>query len=171
MSTQPPERSRAVPISLLNPLLLAQVTPGPIQSVPTWAVISALGMAGLTILVLVPTVLGLRFARRQRELVHAERMRALELGHPLPGSEPTPQQAPGMVIGLWVPVSVFGIAFVATQSGRPQHEAWIAAAIVGTASVICGTILALRGNTQAGPIHPGKPRVDPAAYDELAARR
>ena len=162
-----------MPTSLPSFLLFGQAVSGLGQAVPTWAVISALGMGVLTILILVPTVLGLRFARRQRELEHAEKLRALELGHPLPGSEPPPKQSPGMMIGLWVPVCVFGIAFVATQSGRQQHEAWIAAAIVGTAGVICGTVLTLKAGEAGTPTsgHAGKPMVDPAAYEELADRR
>lgn len=145
------------------------------QAVPAWALISGLALAGISLLVLVPTVLGLRFARRQRDLEHAERMRALELGHPLPGSEPTPGPTPAVMIGLWVPVSVFGIAFVTTQSSRQaQHEAWIAAAIAGTAAIICGTALALKqgpANGASSDPRRGKPMVDPAAYEDLAERR
>ena len=39
-------------------------------------------------IVLVPVVLGIRHARLERELEHAERMKALELGRTLPEDEP-----------------------------------------------------------------------------------
>jgi hypothetical protein len=148
--------------------LLGQVDAGIRGAAPTWAVIAALVLAGISLLVLAPTVLGLRHARRQRELEHTERMRALELGHPLPGSEPTAQQSPGLLIGLWVPISALGIAFVAQQ-----HEAWVAAGMVGVAGVICGTILAMKPTPHgASPAaNHGKPLVDPAAYEDLAERR
>jgi hypothetical protein len=157
-----------MPVFHLPAFILGQIDAGIRGRGPTWEVIAALVLAGISLLVVVPTVLGLRHARRQRELEHAERMRALELGHPLPGSEPSAQHSPALMIGLWVPISALGIAFVAQQ-----HEAWIAAALVGVAGVVCGTVLAMRPATQnslASSGH-GKPRIDPSAYEDLAERR
>jgi hypothetical protein len=141
-------------------------------AIPVWALILGLSLAGIALVVLVPTILGLRHARRTRELEHAERMRALELGHPLPGSQPYPPRSPAVLIGAWVPIAAFGVAFIASQSGGGHHEAWVAASIVGTAAVICGSILAIKCPVLADAAVPqGKPKVDPAAYEDLAERR
>jgi hypothetical protein len=161
-------------LPLLEPVVGQLVVhPERVETTLTWALVGALVLGGIALLVVVAIVLGLRFARQQRELEHAERMRALELGHPPPGSQPAPPMSAGAMIGLWVPVAVFGLAFVASWRGGQGHEAWVAASIVGTAAVVCGTILALKqGPPAAQPPRPhGKPLVDPAAYEGLADRR
>src|SRR5262245_9376176 len=74
--------------------------------------------------ILVPVVLGLRQARIERELEHAERMKALELGLSLPKDAPfwSPLRL-SAAIGAGVPVAAFGIAFVTTVS-VPGSGGW-----------------------------------------------
>ena len=66
-------------------------------------------------IVIVPVALGIKYARRERELEHAERMKALELGRTLPQDEPL--WSPGrlcLAIGVGVPIGVFGFAWLAS---------------------------------------------------------
>ena len=51
--------------------------------------VAIIPIVGMSIpIILVPVILGLRHARLERELEHAERMKALELGRTLPKDEP-----------------------------------------------------------------------------------
>jgi hypothetical protein len=122
--------------------------------------------------ILVPIVMGIRHARIERELEHAERMKALEQGRTLPGDEPWWSPARVCVaIGAGVPVGTFGIAFLANDT-----NAWIAAGLVGGAGVVGGTILAYRYFTQyfqaksREHIDLAKPFVDHDAYDVVSQR-
>ena len=49
---------------------------------------------------------------------------------------------------------------------------WIAAAMVGMAAVICGSILARLSNTEPGssPFADSKPQIEEDAYDVVGAR-
>lgn len=143
-------------------------------------------LGGLLIVVGLPSVLGIRMAARHRELEHEERMKALELGRPLPGepadddhSAAAPSSDRGARIGIWVPLGSLGIALAATSS-RPDAAAsltnmavWISAAVVGVTGVICGTILAFRTPQPAAPSlrrAPLKPALDEDALDIVSRR-
>jgi hypothetical protein len=67
----------------------------------------------------------------------AKVVRALESKYPLP------RPGPGSVVASLVPISVFGFAWMASRQRR-SVEAWIAAAVVGTTAVICGSILDIK---------------------------
>jgi protein-S-isoprenylcysteine O-methyltransferase Ste14 len=142
------------------------------NSNPSWAAIMA-GVGALVFFVIVlPIYWGIRLARRGQEIAHTERMRALELGHPLPGTvaDAAGSWPPGVAIGLWVPLGVFGIAFVSGNHNNPS--VWIAAALVGVAGVICGTLLTLFAPATAKPeAGAAKPAIDREAYEDLAQRR
>lgn len=128
-------------------------------------------LLALIIVVGLPVVLSMRHARRERELEHAERMKSLELGRPLPGDKAEQGIFPtnkGLGIAIWVPLGALGIAMAA--SANPMTAAtssqgiWMAAGAVGVAGVICGTILALRippGDAGSEPT----PRPEKASYD------
>ena len=138
---------------------------------PPWQAMMALAGAIVFGMIVLPIYWGIRLARRGQEIAHTERMRALELGQPVPGLKEEPHR-PGPTIAIAVPLGVFGIAFVA--AGRDHNPAvWIAAALVGVAAVICGTLLTLFA--PAAPPAPGdaaaKPIIDREAYDDLAQRR
>src|SRR4051812_750308 len=111
--------------------------------VPTAAIIPIVGM--LIPIVLVPTILSLRQARLERELEHAERMKALELGRTLPRDESWWSPARICVaIGAGVPVGVFFCAWMASNPHASQLMLWPSAGVVGLAGVIGGTFLANR---------------------------
>lgn len=97
-------------------------------------------------LILVPVILGLRHARLERQLEHAERMKALELGRMLPKDEPwwSPSRI-SVAFGVAVPVGVFYCAWMASKELNASPIAiWTSASVVGLAGVISGARLAYR---------------------------
>jgi hypothetical protein len=124
-------------------------------------------------IVIAPTGMAFKHARHKREYEHTERMRALELGRVLPKDESwwTPARI-GLVIGGVVPISAMGSAMIGSDIAGFHEEIWMAAAIVGAAGVICGTILA--GKQFFGTGHADqaveKPQYDPDAYDVVGRR-
>jgi hypothetical protein len=49
------------------------------------------------------------------------------------------------MIACLVPISAFGFAWIASRPRR-SVEAWVAAAVVGTTALICGSILAIKAS-------------------------
>ncbi len=128
-------------------------------------------------IVIVPAALGFKYSRQVRELEHAERMRALELGRTLPQDEPWSSPARiCLSIGAGVPIAVFGCAWLASSAVGFREEVWMSSAMVGVASVICGSMLAGKHFTQraeteriaAGSF--AKPSVDADAFDVVGSR-
>ncbi len=124
----------------------------------------------VTLIVVVPVVSGLRHAARERQLEHIERLKALEMGRPMPGD--APWWSPGRVavtIGAGVPIGVFGVVWLAIlTTGTDGSFAWPAAGGVSLAAVICGTILAVHLPQQSIAQNQSrieKPAFDPDAYD------
>lgn len=141
----------------------------------TWVLIPIVALA--IPIVLVPVVLGICHARNERELEHAERMKALELGRALPGDESgwTPARA-CVVIGAGVPIGIFLIAWLASERLGCQDQIWTAAEVVGLSSVVSGALLASRqldrreGVEDTLGVTFGKPVVDPDAFDVVGRR-
>ncbi len=125
--------------------------------------------------ILVPSILILKYLARKRDYQHAERMRAIELGHPLPRSEFWPALT-AIAIGGVVPFGTFFFAFLATVINGSVNGVWECAGFVGVTSVIGGTILAHRligRSHQAVDVPPAshaKPAFDPDAYDMIGQR-
>jgi hypothetical protein len=124
--------------------------------------------------VLVPVILGMKQARLDRELEHAERIKALEVGRSLPQDEPwwTPARV-SVAIGVWVPVGVFFCAWMASLNIGYEGGVWFAATAVGTAAVACGSALAYKQLTLPSPAEPqraDKPPVDADAFDVVGRR-
>jgi hypothetical protein len=121
----------------------------------------------------VALVLGIRHDRRKRELEHIERMHALELGRTLPQDSPwwSPSRI-AVVIGGVVPVAVFVTVGGATRAAGFHEGMWLAAAIVGMAAVICGSILAVSKKSEqtSSPIAYSKPHIEEDAYDVVGTR-
>src|SRR5262249_18571092 len=133
---------------------------------------------------------GLLYARRNRILEHAERMKAIEMGRPWPldkatmdaaavaqaaAAEHSPERM-GHTLAVKVPLGALGIALAASFFlGRSVDElAWIAAGAVGVSGVVCGTLLTrhqitARESAQATAYEP-KPAVDPDAFDVVSRR-
>lgn len=128
-------------------------------------------------LVLVPVILGLKHSRTLREIEHAERMRALELGRTLPQDESwwTPPRI-CVAIGAGVPIGVFLCAWQAHLTGHaPAEIVFPVASAVGIVAVICGSLLAarhfsLRNQADTGGRLDAKYPVDADAYDVVSSR-
>jgi hypothetical protein len=124
---------------------------------------------------------GLRQERQKREMAHAERLRAMELGLPDPGSVSwwTPPRL-AAAIGVFVPLGCATLATFATvETTSPVFPfvIWPAAGAVGIAGVIGGTVLASRlggpdAHPSAAPLRDAAKPLwgDPDAYD-VAGRR
>jgi hypothetical protein len=132
------------------------------------AIVGGLGIAALAI------VLGIRHDWRKRELEHIQRMKALELGRTLPQDEPwlSPTRI-GAFVATIVPIGVFIIARLATESAGYQETIWVTAMMVGLAGVIGGSVLvATSAKKGAGSPNSAvaKPFVEEDAYDVVSSR-
>ena len=96
-------------------------------------------------IIVVPTAIVMKQAQRRRELEHAERIRALELGRTLPGDEPalSPEKL-SAGIGIVVPLGSLLVGWLACESQGYRAEIWVMASVVSLAGVLGGTILASR---------------------------
>lgn len=138
------------------------------------------GIFGVLAVFLGPIVyMAMRNERHKRELAHAERMRALELGQGLPDDEVTARikaltgngldkdggpdgGGPAWDIirrcywmGFALPVGAFlGTTYLGPH-GANNTAVWVATAFIGTASILSGTILAFRMTFISNPGEPG----------------
>lgn len=122
----------------------------------------------------VPIAFHCQREKRKRELEHIERLRALELGRTLPQdvSWVSPVKL-GAIIATVVPVGVFVPVWMATQLVGYHEIMWIAAAVVGLAAVLCGSILSgcsLQLEANPSESAAGKPYVEEDAYDVVGSR-
>jgi hypothetical protein len=133
---------------------------------------------GFTVSIL-PIVLAFRHSRRKLELDHAERMKAIELGRPVPRQNKdedrpwTMAARLAMALGVVVPLGSLGSAFFASLALGFHPEMWVMAGMVGLGGVLCGGILAGHtfGANQRSPEHTDlKPYVEEDAYDVVGAR-
>jgi ABC-type spermidine/putrescine transport system permease subunit II len=123
-------------------------------------------------IVIVPTAMAFKKAERARQLEHAERMRALELGRTLPKDEGWWNAARiSVTIGAGVPIFSMFAAMVATEWSGFQERIWLMCGMVSMAAVISGTSLAFRhffSPTQDTAVE--KPQYDPDAFDVVGRR-
>ncbi|RUL82338.1 hypothetical protein [Tautonia sociabilis] len=127
---------------------------------------------------LVPAVILMRQSARNREWQHRERMKAMELGLPVPGAEAWAGRS-AIAIGAVMPVGVF-VASMVTNATTRNDDVWVAAAFVSLAGVIGGVRLAGRQfgmqakgrGRQAEAVafdrRHGKPAFNPDADDAIA---
>jgi hypothetical protein len=134
------------------------------------------GLLVMLVVIGLPIILGSRYVRRDRELEHTERMRALELGQILPKDEPwwTPTKLCAS-IGLGVPIVIFVLAIVASNANGSARDEWIwtAAGLIGVAGVVSGAIMAIqlpisqeRSRSESNP----KPMEEVDALDVVSRR-
>ena len=147
----------------------------------------ALIFGGGGLVALVAIVGGFVHSRRERLLTHAERMKSLELGLPLPEDPTTariraamgPAEAPSDARSLAAQcftttgyIAGFGLLFAAGASNNPGIAYAIAASggAIGVTGMICGTILASRAtdlssgsSSKSATSAASKPRFDPDA--------
>jgi hypothetical protein len=133
-------------------------------------------LAGIALpMVLVPTILVLKQIRLKREWEHWERMRAMELGQSLPGTDKWPAIA-AIAIGAGVPVGAFFCSWLAVMTAHAADEVFIAATFVGLGGVWGGTSLmkrlVARRELPAEALYPsnGKPANDPDVFDVVGRR-
>lgn len=142
----------------------------------TTAMIPLMGI--LLPIILVPTIMGIKYAQKERELDHAERMKALELGRTLPRDESwwSPARI-SVAFGVGLPIGVFLCA--AKASGEPNAWSliiWLSAGIVGLSGVLSGAYLAFHhfenaANPRRDADYAGsKPEVDADAFDVVGNR-
>jgi hypothetical protein len=133
---------------------------------------------GFTVSIL-PIVLAFRHSRRKLELDHAERMKAIELGGPVPRQgegedEPWTMAARlVMALGVVVPLGSLGCAFFASLALGFHQAIWVMAGMVGLGGVLCGGLLAgqtFGANRRSPEFTDLKPYVEEDAYDVVGAR-
>lgn len=139
----------------MNPNALALVLPIAAMMIPV---------------VIVPTVLILRYATRRREWEHAERMKALEMGQPELGQSVAtresawPRAAVCIMIGAVLPIVSFALTASLLQSGLAP-ELWLSPVVVSVVAVPCGCGLAAHLFRSGGSSE--RPSVKPAAGPEV----
>jgi hypothetical protein len=129
-------------------------------------------------LALVPTILAMKHRHRRREWEHLERMKALEMGHPLSVAHPWPAALAAISIGLGAPFAAFLFSWLAVETAHVDPEVFIGATVVGLAGVVSGARLAsrllpARSMAEAPPLtaqRNGKPAFDPDTYDVVGRR-
>ncbi len=120
----------------------------------------------------IPIILGFRHSKRNRELEHAERIKALEMGRPLPGEAKDQPWSMAARMATWigagVPIGVFVCAWLTSMMVGYHETVWGAAGVVGLSGVICGAILA--GQAIKSDAATAKPRVEEDSYDVVSSR-
>ena len=113
--------------------------------------------AGIALLAIAIVWISLRHFRKQREILHLERMKALEVGQSPTFFDPDKQQSKQLhntfYIAFWiggaVPIAaVSGATYVMTEAGSQPTgiilAVWISAAVIGVAGVVCATVLMVK---------------------------
>ncbi len=129
-------------------------------------------------MIVVPTALVIKHLRRKREMLHRERMKALEMGLPISETNAWPAAVAAIGIGAGVPIGCFLVIWLATLTAHVGDEAFIGAMVVGIVAIIQGSRLAMRlADVASYPLETrsahvnGKPAgLDPDAYDVVGRR-
>lgn len=127
-------------------------------------------------IVVAPTAIVTKHFTKKRELLHRERMRALELGQPFPSDSSWPAALAAISIGAGVPIGSFGLAWLATMTTHLGDDVWGIACAVGLAGVIGGTLLGRKliatpaARSNLSNLAAEKPYHDPEAYDVVSRR-
>jgi hypothetical protein len=142
-------------------------------------------LAGIMMpLVLAPTIIAMAHRMKKREWQHKERLRALELGLPVPEDRPHVGGGTVAAIGAGVPAASVLAAWLTTATVPTSHSdfmgvvalAWGCAFMISMAAVIGSLVLASRllsarrAADLAGELAAAKPAYDPDAYDVVSSR-
>ncbi len=139
-------------------------------------------LAGIMMpVVLVPTIIFLVHRQRKREWHHQERLRALEMGQPVPGRERALGGGSVTAIGAGVPVAAVVAAWLTTISIPHSHQdyiaiisvAWGCAFLISTTALITSLVLGimlLRSNKPVDQFTSVKPVYEPDAFDVVSSR-
>jgi hypothetical protein len=143
--------------------LFAQIAVGPdeFESIGKTVFLVAITAVGLVI----PVVL---LTWRKMQLAHIERMKAMELGQPLPPSF-GPLALYCGVVGAGVPIGTFLITWLASQRLSAPNDLWVAPSAVSVVALIGVSIVAGvgfgRSAASADPQPKTKPAHDPDTVD------
>jgi hypothetical protein len=140
----------------------------------------AIPLAGIALpLFLVPTIIAMRHVGRKREWEHIERMKAMEMGLPVPGAEPWSASV-CMAIGAGVPAAAFFFTWLSYVQAPRHGDIFLAPTLVGIAAVFVARSLALKlltprqpqsqSQLAGGSYRNGKPAHDPDAFDVVGRR-
>jgi hypothetical protein len=147
-------------------MLLIQSAPAQAATLPTAAVVFAVVTVAVLALILGFFALLFRYLRASREMLHAERLKAIEHGQPLEEGESP--QAKFMHNAFWIafwmvaliPSAAFSSAASVTKPGeQPLSLAitiWVCAGAASIAAVVCATVLiavSRRSKSKAGESH------------------
>jgi hypothetical protein len=133
----------------------------------------------LCFMVVLPILLAFRESRRKLELDHAARIKAIELGRPLPSRDTSEDEPWTMAarlatgIGVVVPLGSLACALVASLALGFHQEMWIAGGMVALGGVICGGSLAgyiFSPDKGSSERVERKPYVEEDAFDVVGAR-
>jgi hypothetical protein len=142
-------------------------------------------LAGIMLpMVLVPTVITLSHRFKKREWQHKERLRAIELGVPVPGTESRLNGGSVTAIGAGVPAASVLAAFLTTVNIPYDHDefvpilaiTWGFAFFISTGAMITSLVLGGMLSRSAKAARPAdefaayKPAMDPDAYDVVSSR-
>jgi hypothetical protein len=130
---------------------------------------------------IIGSIQAVKKAQRKREMEHAERMRALEMGLvPQPRGLDWPAAAVCIAIGAGVPIGSFVVAWLASLTADVPKQIWLAPVFVSFAAIGSTRKLALRiiepkGNARtfareksASSVE--KPVFDPETFDVVGSR-
>ena len=126
----------------------------------TGVLISAVALGAVFVFVIGILALSFRYARANRELLHAERIRAIDAGFPWEEPESAQAGAKFMHNSFWIVVGVPGAAFSAASAATKQFHveqlaigiaAWSAAAVASVAAVVCATTLMIYSRSRQEP--------------------
>jgi hypothetical protein len=148
-----------------------------IQSYPSWGMLVVLGGAGAVLLLL---IMRINNAQARRAWEHAERMKAMEIGLPVPPRDSSAAKAAVCIaIGAVVPIAAMLIAWFGTAE-RPHYAevVWVFSSVLAMTCVGCATGMAgflFRPGAGAKAERDdarmtAKPAIDPDAFD-FAGRR
>ena len=151
-----------------------------------WEVISVCAAVAILLVLFTCALLLIRNGHRRREWEHAERIKALEMGQPLPARDaPWTRAWICIAIGAGVPLIAFVLTGIAHERPGTADAIFIAPAIVSVLSVISATVLggflfhkplsakmlaSDHDGSNAGPGFVGKPMADPDAIDVVGRR-
>src|SRR5215475_787102 len=112
-----------------------------IHDFPSEQMIVILGGAGAVLLLL---IMRINNAQRRREMEHAERMKAMEMGLAVPPRDSSAARAAVCIaIGAVVPIAAMLIAWFGTD-GRPHYAdvVWVFSSVLAITCVGCATGMA-----------------------------
>jgi hypothetical protein len=158
-----------------------------IPGLSAWGVVFIVAGAAILLAIFAGVVLLIHNSQIRREWEHAERMKAVEMGHALPARDASWARAWVCIsIGAGVPLVAFVLTFIAHERPGTADEIFVAPAIVSVLSVISSAVLggflfhkptsadrelaSNRDGSTGSPVLDRKQAADPDAIDVVGRR-